>query len=149
MPNPSSTKPRSQVSPFVEVVSDLLGRGIAVRFRAYGWSMGSAIPNGSVVWVEPCSPRLLRTGEVYLFRTEGRLLLHRVVARTTKGEAPGFVTKGDALPCVDGPLPESSLLGRLQCVERPLWLPRALVLLHAWARLRLAVARVAPNALAS
>jgi signal peptidase len=104
---------------FVEVVSEVLGRGHSVRFRAKGTSMTPTIREGEVITVVPVQPNGIRRGEIILYRSERGVFGHRVV-RVTRGRAGSVVLlpRGDACQTCDEPVEESAVLGRIVAVER-------------------------------
>jgi hypothetical protein len=86
------------------------GLAVRVRLRVYGESMLPALWPGDVVEIASCSLEDVRPGEIVLARREGRLFLHRFVARCTPD---GFLLRGDSMPGSDPVFPAEALLGRL------------------------------------
>ncbi len=81
-----------------------------VRLRVYGQSMLPALWPGDVVEIQGCSLDEARPGEIVLALRDGRLFLHRFVARCTPDT---FLLRGDSMPASDPPYPSEALLGRL------------------------------------
>ena len=104
---------------FARLALDLLHRGVSVRFRAQGGSMARFIRDGEVLTVAPCDARVLRLGDVALYRNAvGRLFAHRVLR---KGWANGYTLlqmRGDASrgPCEA--VPADAILGRVVSARR-------------------------------
>jgi len=85
-----------------------LDQGRALRLVTQGHSMWPRLRDGQLVVVEPLvgPPRV---GDVVLIATPSRLILHRVI----RSDARAIITKGDAAPRDDGPIPRAAILGRL------------------------------------
>ncbi len=63
-------------------------------FNVVSGSMEPEIPVGSVAYVQPEEPALLEEGDVIAFRSEGGIVMHRVVSNHQVDEY--LTTKGDA-----------------------------------------------------
>jgi signal peptidase I len=139
-------------SAFVEVVSEVLGRGHSARFRAKGTSMHPTIREGEVVTVAPVQPTAIRRGDIILYRSGQSVFAHRVVRITRQADGANMLLlRGDAAPTYDEPVSESAVLGRVVAVERngrPLdlggWRSRTraagrTVLARMWRRLRVSL----------
>jgi signal peptidase I len=106
-------------SAFVEIVSEVLGRGNSVRFRAKGTSMHPTIREGEVVTVEPVQPAGIRRGDIILYRSGRGVFAHRVVRVTRRvGGSVALLLRGDASQTCDEPVKGSAVLGRVVAVER-------------------------------
>jgi hypothetical protein len=81
-----------------------------VRLRVHGESMLPALWPGDEVEIANYSLADLRPGEIVLALREGRLFLHRFVARYGLDR---FVLRGDSMPGPDPVFPAEALLGRL------------------------------------
>lgn len=96
------------------LLADVLRRGgrlrQGVRLRVYGESMLPALWPGDVVEIASCSLEDVRPGEIVLALRDGRLFLHRFVARCTPDT---FLLRGDSMPGSDPLFPSEALLGRL------------------------------------
>jgi hypothetical protein len=97
-----------------ELAEEVLRSFGEVRFTARGVSMLPAIFPGDqlVVRREPIEDA--HAGDVVLFRREGRLFAHRVVA----GTCGTPITRGDALEQSDTPITADEWLGRVSEVIR-------------------------------
>ena len=101
------------------LLADLLARGVRVRIRVSGSSMGRALRSGDMVTLEPLAGRA-RRGDLVMFRSDsGALVLHRVL-RTWRHAACGwrYQTCGDASLRLDAVIGEDRILGRVTRVER-------------------------------
>ena len=65
---------------FPELVQDLLKEGYKVSFNAPGHSMYPTIMANEIVVVEPVEPSAVHKGDIVLFRFNGSLVAHRVMA---------------------------------------------------------------------
>lgn len=99
---------------FESTVTDLLGRGIAVRFQATGDSMYPSIRNGEHVHVAPVEASSLRIGDVVLARAPRGLTAHRLVKLT----AGAVTTRGDNAVARDAAVPYNEIIGRVTHIER-------------------------------
>jgi len=72
----------------------LLSTGLGFRFQARGRSMEPAIRDGEILWVEPCSPRGLRKGDIVLFAEGANFRAHRLMVADAERDI--FITRGDA-----------------------------------------------------
>jgi hypothetical protein len=94
-----------------------------VRLRVFGTSMVPAILPGDLVSVHRANLQDISLGEVVMFLREGRLFVHRVVARKVAAcendpDEPFLITCGDRLRHQDPPVSELELLGRVVSIER-------------------------------
>jgi len=95
---------------FENTLTDLLGRGIAVRFRAQGDSMHPAIRCGAHLQVEPIdTARGLSRGDVVLTRHPRGLTAHRVV----RIDGTRITTRGDNCSSDDPVFNLSDVIGRV------------------------------------
>jgi hypothetical protein len=67
--------------------------------------------------IERVSGDAVSEGDIVLFGRDRRFFVHRIV---TKGKPQNtvLVTRGDAMPTADPPVPESDLLGRVSFIVR-------------------------------
>lgn len=107
--------PLSGVS-LTELLSSVLAKGKAFRFRAKGGSMSPFVKEGDVITVSPLRGRQPRTGEIvaFLHPTSGRVAVHRVV-RASPG---AFLLRGDNSHDAEGPLAGERILGVVTEVVR-------------------------------
>lgn len=99
-----------------ELMTAVLAKGKAFRFRARGWSMSPFVKDGDVITVAPSGGRGLRLGAIvaFLLPTSGRVAVHRIVGRSPEG----FVVRGDNTDGVDGTLAAERILGVVTEVVR-------------------------------
>ena len=131
----SSSIPMSTQSIVTDLSTSLLQQGIAIRMRVSGFSMKPLIQPGSVIRVRPYTGAVgpgqgVARGDVVLMRLESQdhhcLVAHRVIA-LRDGEVQ---TKGDACDRADGAQPLSAVIGRVEAVEEPFFLPIGTLILR-------------------
>ena len=64
---------------FPEIITELLRDGYKVSFRAPGHSMFPTIMANETIIVEPVEPGAVKLGDIIVYRTNGRLIAHRVI----------------------------------------------------------------------
>jgi signal peptidase I len=101
---------------FPELITELLQDGFKVNFRAPGHSMFPTILANETIRVEPIDPSTVRSGDIILYRTNGRLIAHRVIR--IKIEALHFIMRGDAATVCDEPVTSDQILGKVVSIER-------------------------------
>ncbi len=121
----------------LDLTTELLSRGTAVRFRPSGRSMYPSIREGELITVEPVVASDVTLGDIVLYRSERGLIAHRVIQvsrpqsepsayraagfslRASSGEGTlGFLSQGDASLSSDEPVEAHQILGRVIGVQR-------------------------------
>jgi signal peptidase I len=101
----------------VELLKDVLDKGVPFRLRVKGFSMTPFVKDGDVITVSPLSGTLPRLGDVVAFihpKTE-RLVVHRMVGQNGNY----FLISGDNTSSVTNDLiPKENILGYTIKVER-------------------------------
>jgi hypothetical protein len=113
-----------------------LQEGYRVNFSAPGHSMFPTIMANEAIMVEPIDPETVRMGDIILYRTNGRLIAHRVVGinmfsgnrsslhsdfdtqSSTLSPHPLFTFRGDACLSCDTPVKAGQILGKVVSIER-------------------------------
>jgi signal peptidase I len=103
---------------FADLATQLLARGVTVRFRAAGRSMLPTVRDGDCLIVAPVSAREIAVGDVVLCEGRRGPVAHRVAAIETDAGTARFVLRGDASFEDDAPIDEAQLRGRVVAVER-------------------------------
>ena len=132
---------------FPEIITDLLQNGHLVRFQAPGHSMFPTIMANETVLVEPIAPLAVQRGDIILYRCNGNLIAHRVMAIVTDTAANDyssllqvfsasgrsvrkndkkcstdphrlFIFRGDAARCFDEPVEPEQVLGKVVSIQR-------------------------------
>ncbi len=103
---------------FLDLATEILGRGDRLRFRVHGCSMTPFIRDGDLVEVEPVSAEDVALGDVLFLRDErGTLMVHRAIGRLHSAEGVRILPKGDALARPDSPVDAGQVLGRVVALE--------------------------------
>jgi hypothetical protein len=132
---------------FSELITDFLQNGHMVRFKAPGHSMFPTIMANETVLVEPISPVAVNRGDIILYRCNGNLVAHRVMAIVTDtaandyssllqafsasgrgvcknnkkcstGSRRLFILRGDAAGSFDEPVEADQVLGKIVSIQR-------------------------------
>ena len=98
-----------------DFVSEVLEREGAAWVRAASPSMAPLIQPEDQVCLVPAEPARVRRGTVIAYRDGDRIVVHRVLARNSRG----VVTKGDALGDVDGVVGWDRVVGRAVAIRTP------------------------------
>lgn len=77
---------------FPELITNLLQNGYQVRFEAPGYSMGPTIMANETVLVAPVAPPDVRKGDIVLYRSNGDIIAHRVMAIVKEDKAAQYST---------------------------------------------------------
>ncbi len=94
---------------------DLLAGGMSVEIPVTGDSMSPAILSADILTLAPVDVRRVRLGDVIAFpRPDGRLVIHRVIARRSER----LLTRGDAASAADAWIARERLVGRVEKVSR-------------------------------
>lgn len=99
---------------FENTVTDLLARGVPVRFRARGDSMHPTIRCGEHLRVVPVEAAAIAVGDVVLARHQRGLTAHRVVRISGRR----ITTRGDNCSQDDPAFTVADLVGRVDAAER-------------------------------
>ena len=94
---------------FEEVIRELLGQGLSVRFQARGASMSPAIRDGDIVVVTPVIVSKLRKDDIVLAKINEGFRLHRIVLADHERDV--FITRGDCGEQDDPGLKGTQVLG--------------------------------------
>ncbi len=98
-----------------ELAATLLREGRTVELPATGTSMRPLIPPGGVVRVEPARADDVRLGDIVLVDDGEGLVCHRLIYAT----GAVVVTRGDANPYDDPPMPRNAIVGRVPVAPSP------------------------------
>lgn|GEM_PF-2918241 len=101
----------------------LLGMSIetnsVIRVKIEGRSMWPLIGTGTMLGIRPLNGNI-KKGDIILFRSNGRLITHRVIGIFKKKideENRIFLTKGDALTAFDPEVSQKDIIGRAVFIE--------------------------------
>jgi signal peptidase I len=101
-----------------ELASEVLRSSGRLRLQVMGWSMLPAVWPGDVVTVERAQCEDVSAGDIVLFTRDRRLFVHRVVAKTGRGETLRIITRGDGMSEPDPPISNFQLLGKISLITR-------------------------------
>ena len=87
----------------LDALSGAVALGRKVCIPASGGSMGAAFASARGIVVVPYDSAAVGVGSVIVFQRDGRWIVHRVMGVYGRGEAAGYVTKGDVLTWLDRP----------------------------------------------
>jgi hypothetical protein len=93
-----------------------LAREAPVEVRVRGDCMAPGVADGERVRV--AARRFYAPGDVVVFRAaDGRLVAHRLLGYRLHAGALALVTRGDACPVHDAPVPLAAVLGRVAALR--------------------------------
>lgn len=110
MPQMIQTRQESRLS----LACEVLRASGKLRLQAFGTSMAPCIWPGEVLTVQAMRANDLHIGDVVLFARNHRFFIHRIVAR----QGSSWITRGDAVPQNDPPVPIAEILGKVVGIER-------------------------------
>jgi len=100
---------------------DILDRALSLRVRVTGYSMAPFLNGGEILTIRKVCTTSLRKGDlIFCVTRDSSMLLHRIVGKRVMDGALVFQTKGDALYCIDEPVHERDILGRVCRIESTL-----------------------------
>ena len=100
-----------------ELAGEVLRSSGTLRLQVTGWSMLPAVLPGDTLVIEHIHSDAISPGDIVLFGRDRRFFVHRVVAGN-QPKSDAVLTRGDALPATDPPVPASDLLGRVSLILR-------------------------------
>jgi signal peptidase I len=80
--------------------------------------MSPFIKDGDVLEIKPVEVSEIKLGDVIFYRTESRIVAHRVIKKVSGNGKAFLITKGDSSPSSDEPVHPEDLLGKVITVER-------------------------------
>lgn len=106
--------PATRSDAAVPLALDILARGERLWVREASLSMLPLIRPGDRLRLEMPDPRRIVPGSVIAYRSDSRLVVHRVVTR----DEHGLTAKGDALTDPDPPVPWDRVVARVRALRR-------------------------------
>lgn len=113
LPENASSADQPQTAAFFQITQALTTAGIPFRFQAVGQSMYPTILNGEMLHVEPIGRYRLKSGDIVLFRSNGKFKAHRIVQLN----AENVITRGDDSAQEDGVLNRAQIVGLVVAKE--------------------------------
>lgn len=102
----------------LDLVAELLRRGVAVRLKAWGTSMLPSLWPGDLLAIQSATSDEVAPGDIVLVMRDERFFVHRVVEQRQCQDCSAWITRGDAMPHDDPPVAAFELLGRVVSVQR-------------------------------
>ena len=116
--NPAVARPDAAHAVKCELAGEVLRSSGKLRLRVTGWSMLPAVWPGDTLLIERADAATVSPGDIVLFGRDRRLFAHRVTGRSDLAGQAGILTRGDALPYHDPPVPGRDLLGKISSIVR-------------------------------
>jgi signal peptidase I len=99
-----------------ELAAEVLRSSGKLRLRVTGWSMLPAVWPGDTLTIERAENGAVSEGDIVLCARDRRFSAHRLVCKSEVDSA--ILTRGDAMPQPDPPVPNDDLLGKVTMIER-------------------------------
>ncbi len=103
---------------FYKLATEILSKGGSFSFRGHGGSMYPFIRDGAILTVEPVQAHRLRVGDVVLYRSQARVVVHRVIAKRMLDSQADLWIRGDAFAGSGEKLSAASVIGRVVNVKQ-------------------------------
>jgi hypothetical protein len=98
----------------LELATEVLRSGVAIRLQALGTSMLPSVWPGDVLSIEHALGKDMVPGDIVLVARDGRFFVHRLIEK----DEPHWITRGDSLPQNDEAVTEDQLLGKVAVIYR-------------------------------
>lgn len=102
----------------VDFAESILENDQCVSIKMTGYSMYPTLRPGDIGVIEHCTPELLKTGDIIVFKTNRHLVAHRLIAINKENNHFHFTAKGDKNPFSDPVFSQEMLVGRIKEIER-------------------------------
>ncbi len=97
---------------FAELSTEILARGEALKFKAYGSSMLPFIKDGDVLTVRPVENGYWSVGQIVFYQSKDQnLLAHRIIRITFSDGNWRLGVRGDAMKAIAEEISEDQILG--------------------------------------
>ena len=98
----------------LELATEVLRSGGAIRLQALGTSMLPSVWPGDVLSIAPAPGKGVAPGDIVLVVRDGRFFVHRLIEKRDCE----WITRGDSLPQNDPPLTGAQVLGRVSLIHQ-------------------------------
>jgi hypothetical protein len=98
----------------LELATEVLRSGGAIRLQALGTSMLPSVWPGDVLSIEHAPGEDMVPGDIVLVARDGRFFVHRLIEKRNCE----WITRGDSLPQNDPSLAEAQVLGKVSLIHR-------------------------------
>ena len=102
----------------VDFAETILDENHLLRIRMHGFSMYPFLKAGDVGIVDKCLADQLRIGDIVVFKSQQKLIAHRLIAIKDENKQTLYVAKGDKNKFVDATFPAEALFGKIISIER-------------------------------
>lgn len=105
----------NQLLDFAEI---LLDENHSLSIRMQGFSMFPTLKQGDIAEVEKCSPDDLKIGDIVVFKSNKKLIAHRLLKVINQNNTLFFIAKGDKNYHFDEPFKKNEIVGKLHSFQR-------------------------------
>ena len=99
---------------FATISTEILARGEAVKFKAYGSSMRPFIRDGDILTVRPMEQGHWTVGQIVFYQSKDhKLLAHRIIGKTFTDGIWRLSVRGDAMNAIQEEISEDQVLGEV------------------------------------
>ena len=98
-----------------DLAGEVLRTSGRLRLKVTGWSMLPTVRPGDALTIDQATIDCISSGDIVLFRRDGRLFVHRVIQ---KSDNAGLITQGDGMPHSDPPVSSGEVLGKVSSIMR-------------------------------
>lgn len=102
----------------IDVVESLLDENRTLSFRMHGNSMYPTLKEGDLGQVDKCRPEDLKIGDIVVFKSQEKLVAHRLIEIFYLKTVKMFRTKGDKNVHNDLPFSADELVGKMISFQR-------------------------------
>jgi hypothetical protein len=98
----------------LELATEVLRSGGAIRLQALGTSMLPSVWPGDLLSIEHAPGKDMVPGDIVLVARDARFFVHRLIEK----DDDEWITRGDSLPQNDPPVAEAQVLGKVSLIHR-------------------------------
>ncbi|MEW6602760.1 MAG: hypothetical protein AB1499_17445 [Nitrospirota bacterium] len=103
----------------LQLIEEILSGGSLLRIRVTGRSMTPLLQGREFLTLRQVACSALKKGDLILFSSNGRLILHRIICKFRSGDGSVILrTQGDAMTSDDGPVHQEKVLGKVILIEK-------------------------------
>jgi len=103
----------SDYSNIIILAEELLDEGLSIKTIVGGNSMFPFLRNGNTVIIKKVPIPYLKTGDIIVFKSNNKLVAHRIIFKRKQKSDFKIFTKGDARLLFDKPLTAKNYIGRV------------------------------------
>lgn len=102
----------------LEMAESLLDDNHSLMINMKGFSMFPTLRPGDVGKVEKCLAEEVKAGDILVFKSNGKLIAHRLIRKKSDKGREVFITQGDNNSFFDQPFVNEELIGKITSFER-------------------------------